>query len=57
MGAVGQGTGGWREEPTVGRFLATPWTVAYQAPRSMDFPGKVWGPTNCVLIDIPGSHI
>ena len=22
------------------RLLATPWTVAYQAPPSMDFPGK-----------------
>ena len=27
------------------RLLATPWTAAYQAPPSMDFPGKSteWG--------------
>ena len=25
------------------RLLATPWTVAYQAPLSMDFPGKSTG--------------
>ena len=25
------------------RLLATPWTAAYQAPPSMDFPGKSTG--------------
>ena len=25
------------------RLLATPWTAAYQAPLSMDFPGKSTG--------------
>ena len=35
------------------RLLATPWTAAYQAPLSMDFPGKSTGMgCHCLLRDI-----
>ena len=33
-------------------LLATPWTAAYQAPPSMDFPGKSTGVgCHCLLLD------
>ena len=36
-------------------LLATPWTAAYQAPLSMDFPGKSTGVgCHCLLREIPG---
>ena len=36
-------------------LLATPWTAAYQAPLSMDFPGKSTGVgCHCLLQEIPG---
>ena len=33
------------------RLLATPWTAAYQAPLSMDFPARVleWGAINSLV--------
>ena len=35
------------------RLLATPWTIAYQAPPSMDFPGKSTGVgCHCLLQDM-----
>ena len=38
------------------RLLATPWTAAYQAPLSMDFPGKSTGVAQYakVLCNVPG---
>ena len=37
------------------QLLATPWTAAYQAPLSMDFPGKSTGVgCHCLLREIPG---
>ena len=37
------------------QLLVTPWTAAYQAPLSMDFPGKSTGVgCHCLLREIPG---
>ena len=37
------------------RLLATPWTAAYQAPLSMDFPGKSTG-VGCHCLLQRGKH-
>ena len=37
------------------RLFVTPWTVAYQAPRSRDFPGKNTGAGCYFLLHLLGS--
>ena len=50
------------KSPSRVRLLATPWTASYQAPPSMDFPGKStgvgyhWNPLLFSLLPTPPSH-